>query len=137
MDFIRASHRKVHGFCQPDRPATEHVPRAGAQARGASQGSLYAAEQEKAQIQVQDPRRIRTGRVKSVKNTRGARTKGLYPYVSTAKSSDGYVGEPVPMLAARGSLRDQSISSHGPLAGAGGQGRIRSRHRALIRLFQA
>ena len=31
MDFIRACHRKVYGCCQPDRPATEHVPRADEQ----------------------------------------------------------------------------------------------------------
>ena len=27
MDFIKAHHRKVHGFCQPDRPAAEQVAR--------------------------------------------------------------------------------------------------------------
>ena len=58
-----------------------------------------------------------------MRNTRGAGTKGRYPYVSTAKCSDGYVGEPATMRAARASIRDQSISSYGPWAGVAGQGK--------------
>ena len=122
MDGLyRARRRKVHGFCQPDRPATEQV------ARGSRPGqlngihhtaSVFGVPDEEDTIRAVALRGIRAIRVGCAKDTCGIHVKHILLYVSK-----GEMGGPAPKRAARASVRDQGNSGYGPRAGAGRPGR--------------
>ena len=128
--LYRASRRKVHGFCQPDRPATEQEARGsrpGERTRVHHTASVFCVTVEGGTIRAAVLMGLRARRVGFEKDTWGAHVKYIILDDKTgknsAKCSNGYLGEPAPKRAVRASARDQGISRYWPRAGAGGQGR--------------
>ena len=65
-----------------------------------------------------------------MRNTRGARTKGWYPHVSSAKCADGFVGEPAPKRPpppARSLARTKNLDKSSYNQPVGGDTRARDR----------
>ena len=86
--LYRARRRKVHGFCQPDRQATEQV------ARGSRPGqrtgvhhtaSVFGVTEEEDTIRAAVLMGFRARRVRSEKDTCGIHVKHSIMYVSTGE----------------------------------------------------
>ena len=113
--LYRARRRKVHGFCQPDRPTTEQVARGSrpGQRNGVHHtASVLGVTEEEGTIRGAVPRGIRTMRGGCEEDTCVALTGStVLCRAVQASCPDGYVGEPTPERAASAEAWDQGISN--------------------------
>ena len=124
--LYRASRRKVHGFFQPDRPATEQVAlgsRPGERIGVHHTASVLGVTEEEHTIRVEVLTGIRVMLVGCVKGTCGTHVKYSILYDSTGEMLQRIHRWTRSWWPVRQSSGIKAFTCYWPLAGDGGQGR--------------